>query len=98
MPRTASTEVAVKLTLGQKLSTVSSWMTSAEWRWPVGLKERTMPDRSGWWLAGPDSPPAPDDPDLASTTIGMAGSSRPALASGQRARIEAVALQPGLAM
>ena len=27
----------------------TAWMTSAWCRWPVGLKARTIPLRSGWW-------------------------------------------------
>ena len=47
MPRTASIAVAEKATSGPCPSTVSSWMISAEWRWPVGLNERIAPLRSG---------------------------------------------------
>ena len=47
MPRTASMAVPEKATSGAWPSTVSSWMTSAECRWPVGLNE-PLPEKEIW--------------------------------------------------
>ncbi len=82
MPRTASIEVAEKAIGGTVPLAVNSWMISALWRWPVGLNERITPLRSGWCEAAPVSPPTPDEPVLASTTVGMAVSTTPARKSG----------------
>ena len=89
MPRTRSTAVAVRCgaTPGK------AWRTSASWRWPTGAYVRTTPARSGWWLAGPGSCPAADEPTFASTITSWRAS-KPPRTSGSRARMVAVAMQP----
>ena len=82
MPRTASIAVAENATSGAWPSNVSSWMTSAEWRCPVGLNERIAPLRSGWWEPSPGAPPEPDEPVFASITTGRDRSTTRAWKSG----------------
>src|SRR3954471_3409812 len=96
MPRTASIDVAENETFGVAPSKVSSWITSAVWRWPVGLKERMAPLRSGWCEPSPGAPPEPDDPVLHSITVGTLVSTTPALNSGYSPRMLVVAMHPAL--
>ena len=62
MPRTSSMAVAEKWTAGACPPKVSSCTISAVWRWPVGLKDRTAPLRSGWCVERSARFPAAEEP------------------------------------
>jgi len=97
MPRTASTEVTLRATSLIVPRARSSWRISAVWRCPVAAKLCMAPLRWGWCDVAVGSEPAAEEPIRASTTIGMAGSTRPARTKGARARMLAVATQPPMA-
>jgi hypothetical protein len=85
MPRSSGTRCGVNVT-----SRPRNWIISAVWRWPKSPYAATLPWFSQKCVRSEGALPAPDTPDFASMMTSPPSRSRPASASGCRARSDAV--------